>query len=78
MSVTITEVFNETTNFEDLLGRAGSDPREIQHLVLVEGFSSMKKLMQHTPTMKDIRKTLEDINKSLGAASVSRQVFLEG
>ena len=75
MSQTITETFESTNGFENLLRRTGLKIKEINHLVEIQVFTSMKVLIDHIPNTKELRKTLEDINKSLGSAPENRQVF---
>ena len=75
MVMTISEAFEDRGVMEELLSRTGAGEKEANHLVQVEGFTDMKILTSHAPKTSDFRKMLEDINKSLGAASSARKVF---
>ena len=74
--VTITQAFENKDAFENMLVSVGMGANERTHLIDVEGFNSMKTLVQHTPRTKDFQKVLEDVTKSLGGAALARQVLI--
>ena len=49
--------------------------RNVDHLVDIEVFDCMKTLVEHAPTTKDLKRTIEDINKANDGAAHTRQIF---